>query len=120
MCAGDGGSRCGRGSPGLDVDDGLLNHLADPVDAPVGLLRHLVRFAVRGILMRSDHHLSYVYLEGYSLEDVQLVIGQLNCAHATIITRNPIPIRTEYASRGGSSAPVDDPNQRRLILKVIQ
>ena len=35
-------------SPGLDVGDGLLDHLADPVDAPVGLLGGFAQFAVGG------------------------------------------------------------------------
>ena len=37
-------------SPGLDVGDGLLDHLADPVDAPVLLLRGFAQFAVGGFL----------------------------------------------------------------------
>ena len=39
------------------------------------------------------------------LEDAQLVIGQLNRAHAPIITRNPIPIHPECAPRGGRPSP---------------
>ena len=35
-------------SPGLDVGDGLLDHLADPVDALVGLLGGFAQFAVGG------------------------------------------------------------------------
>ena len=35
-------------SPGLDVGDGALDHLADPVDAPVLLLGRLARFAIGG------------------------------------------------------------------------
>ena len=37
-------------SPGLDVGDGSLDHLADPVDALVGLLRRLAQFTVGGFL----------------------------------------------------------------------
>ena len=35
---------------GFDVGDGLPDHLADPVDVPVRLLRRLVEFAVGGFL----------------------------------------------------------------------
>ena len=37
-------------SPGLDVGDGPLDDLTDPVDALVGLLRGLAQFAVGGFL----------------------------------------------------------------------
>ena len=33
-------------SPGLDVGDGALDHLADPVDALILLLGRLAQFAV--------------------------------------------------------------------------
>ena len=57
-CRGDGLLECFQGSavgrvedsPGLDVGDGALDDLADPVDAPVLLLRLLVEFAVGGFL----------------------------------------------------------------------
>lgn len=39
-----------REGPGLDVDDGLLDHLADPFDTPVRLLHLFARFSVRGFL----------------------------------------------------------------------
>ena len=62
-CCGDGLLECVQGSPvgrvedspGLDVGDGALDDLADPVDAPVLLLRLLVEFAVGGLLVRGDH-----------------------------------------------------------------
>ena len=44
-------------SPGLDVGDGLLDHLTDPVDALVLLLRGFAQFAVGGLLVRGDHPL---------------------------------------------------------------
>ena len=46
------GSAVGRveDSPGLDVGDGALDHLADPVDAPVLLLRGFAQFAIGGFL----------------------------------------------------------------------
>ena len=55
-CGGDGLFECVQGSvvggvedsPGLDVGDGALDHLADPVDAPVLLLGRLARFAIGG------------------------------------------------------------------------
>ena len=49
-------------SPGLDVGDGPLDHLADLVDAPVGLLRGLAQLAVGGLLMGRDHSPSHVSL----------------------------------------------------------
>ena len=51
-------------SPGLDGGDGALDHLADPADAPVGLLGGLAQFAVGGLLVRSDHLLADVALVG--------------------------------------------------------
>ena len=49
-------------SPGLDVGDGALDDLADPVDAPVLLLRGFAQFAVGGLLVRGDHPSSHVPL----------------------------------------------------------
>ena len=51
-------------SPGLDVGDGSLDDLADPVDALVGLLRRLAQFAVGGLLVRGDHPPSDIALVG--------------------------------------------------------
>ena len=51
-------------SLGLDVGDGPLDHLADPVDALVGLLRRLAQFAVGGLLMGRDHSPSGMALVG--------------------------------------------------------
>ena len=50
--------------PGLDVGDGPLDDLADPVDALVGLLRGLAQFAVGWLLMGRDHSLSDIVLVG--------------------------------------------------------
>ena len=49
-------------SPGLDVGDGALDDLADPVDALVLLLRGFAQFAVGGLLVRGDHPSSHVSL----------------------------------------------------------
>ena len=57
-CGGDGLLECVQGAPvvgvedstGLDVGDGPLDDLADPVDALVGLLRGLAQLAVGGFL----------------------------------------------------------------------
>ena len=50
-------------SPGLDVGDGALDHLADPVDALILLLRLLlVEFAIGGLLMGRDHPSSHIAL----------------------------------------------------------
>ena len=49
-------------SPGLDVGDGALDDLADPVDAPVLLLRGFAQFAVGGLLMGRDHSPSDIAL----------------------------------------------------------
>ena len=51
-------------SPGLDVGDGLLDHLADPADALVGLFGGFAQFAVGGLLVRGDHSLADVSLVG--------------------------------------------------------
>ena len=51
-------------SPGLDVGDGPLDHLADPVDALVGLLRRLAQLSVGGLLAGRDHSPSHVSLVG--------------------------------------------------------
>ena len=51
-------------SPGLDVGDGPLDHLADPVDALVGLLRRLAQLAVGGLLVGRDHPPSDIALVG--------------------------------------------------------
>ena len=51
-------------SPGLDVGDGLLDHLTDLVDALVGLLRRLAQFAVGGLLVGRDHFPYHVSLVG--------------------------------------------------------
>ena len=50
-------------SPGLDVGDGALDHLADSVDALILLLGRLAQFAIGGLLMKRDHSSSH---EGYS------------------------------------------------------
>ena len=49
-------------SPGLDVGDGALDHLADPVDALILLLGRLAQFAIGGLLMGRDHPSSHVSL----------------------------------------------------------
>ena len=52
-------------SPGLDVGDGALDHLTDPVDALIFLLLllgRLARFAIRGLLMGRDHPSSHIAL----------------------------------------------------------
>ena len=51
-------------SPGLDVGDGSLDHLADLVDALVGLLRGLAQFAVGGLLVGRDHSPADIALVG--------------------------------------------------------
>ena len=51
-------------SPGLDVGDGLLDHLADPADALVDLLGGFAQFAVGGLLVRGDHSPADVSLVG--------------------------------------------------------
>ena len=50
--------------PGLNVSDGLPDHLTDPVDVPVRLLRLLVEFAVGRPLMGRVHPFSHVSLVG--------------------------------------------------------
>ena len=49
-------------SPGLDVGDGALDHLADPVDALILLLGRLAQFAIGGLLMGRDHPSSHISL----------------------------------------------------------
>ena len=51
-------------SPGLDVGDGLLDHLADPADALILLFGGFAQFAVGGLLVRGDHSLADVSLVG--------------------------------------------------------
>ena len=70
-------------SPGLDVGDGALDDLADPVDAPVLLLRLFVEFAVGGLLMGRDHSPSDVSLVGYPPGGVDSVeqSGGVQCGH---------------------------------------
>ena len=51
-------------SPGLDVGDGPLDHLADPVDALILLLRGFAQFAVGRLLVGRDHSPSDIALVG--------------------------------------------------------
>ena len=70
-------------SPGLDVGDGLLDHLADPVDALVLLLRGFAQFAVGGLLVRGDHPPADVSLVGDPSGGVDSVeqSGGVQCGH---------------------------------------
>ena len=60
-------------SPGLDVGDGLLDHLADPADALIRLFGGFAQFAVGGLLVRGDHSLADVSLVGDPSGGVQAV-----------------------------------------------
>ena len=60
-------------SPGLDVGDGPLDHLADLVNALVGLLRRLAQFAVGRLFTRGDHSPSDIALVGDPPGGVQSV-----------------------------------------------
>ena len=51
-------------SPGLDVGDGALDDLADPVDALVGLFGRFAQLAVGGLLVGCDHPPSDIALVG--------------------------------------------------------
>ena len=71
-CGGDGLFECVQGaavvgvedSPGLDVGDGALDDLADPVDALVGLFGRFAQLAVGGLLVGCDHPPSDIALVG--------------------------------------------------------
>ena len=70
-------------SPGLDVGDGALDDLADPVDALVGLFGRFAQFSVGGLLVGRDHSPSDVSLVGDSSGGVDSVeqSGGVQCGH---------------------------------------
>ena len=70
-------------SPGLDVGDGALDDLADPVDALVGLFGRFAQCSVGGLLVGRDHSPSDVSLVGDSSGGVDSVeqSGGVQCGH---------------------------------------
>ena len=70
-------------SPGLDVGDGPLDDLADPVDALVGLFGRFAQFAVGGLLVGRDHSPSDIALVGDPSGGVDSVeqSGGVQCGH---------------------------------------
>ena len=90
-CRGDGLLECFQGSavgrvedsPGLDVGDGPLDDLADPVDAPVLLLRGFAQFSVGRLLMGRDHSPSDIALvaDPSGVVDSLEQSGGVQCGH---------------------------------------
>ena len=102
-------------SPGLDVGDGPLDHLADPVDTLILLLGRLAQFAVGGLLMRRDHPSSHIALVAdppggvHSLQQS----GGVQCGHIVHGPRIGAPGPTRTFRRAG---PGSGHHPRALVL----